>query len=290
MNIPPLLRRALHWGGSALAVIGIVFVVFRLQSYSAQLNLSSVRPRVWGLVSEIAVVYGAANILLALAWWHLLESLGTRVVRLEAIKIYGVSQLARYLPGNVFHLAGRQALGMAAGISGVALVKSSIWELGLVAVAGSLYGWLILPLMVSGFRIGPSIFLLISSIVLVAALLARLVDFQVMWSFIYQIAFLAISGGAFFILLCTVNEGDGANIQCLFTIIAGSYVTAWLIGLVIPGAPAGVGVREMVLLLLLKSFVSEVDLLTAVLLGRLVTVFGDALFFIAAVSVSVKST
>jgi len=45
-----------------------------------------------------------------------------------------------------------------------------------------------------------------------------------------------------------------------------------------PGAPAGVGVRELVLLFLLKNVVAEAELLLAVVLGRLVTVMGDLLF------------
>lgn len=48
-----------------------------------------------------------------------------------------------------------------------------------------------------------------------------------------------------------------------------------------PGAPAGIGVRETVLVLLLGSYMIEADLLMAVLIGRIVTVFGDVIFFLA---------
>ena len=40
------------------------------------------------------------------------------------------------------------------------------------------------------------------------------------------------------------------------------------------------GVREFVLLFLLKGMISESDLLLAVVLGRFVTVLGDLLFFL----------
>jgi uncharacterized membrane protein YbhN (UPF0104 family) len=46
-------------------------------------------------------------------------------------------------------------------------------------------------------------------------------------------------------------------------------VIAWLAGLVITGAPAGVGVRELVPLYLLEGYVMETNLLLAVVLGRL---------------------
>jgi uncharacterized membrane protein YbhN (UPF0104 family) len=66
-----------------------------------------------------------------------------------------------------------------------------------------------------------------------------------------------------------------------FSVLCGSYVIAWLAGLITPGAPAGVGVRELVLLFLLGEQIPAADLLLAVVLGRIVTVVGDLLFFTA---------
>ena len=60
---------------------------------------------------------------------------------------------------------------------------------------------------------------------------------------------------------------------------------AWLAGLLTPGAPAGIGVRELVLVLLLKGIVPEAELLLAVLLSRLVTVGGDLLFYLVAMAI-----
>jgi hypothetical protein len=50
-----------------------------------------------------------------------------------------VSQLAKYVLGNIFHLASRQALSMAAGFEGWMPAKSTIWELGLLVLAGVLF-------------------------------------------------------------------------------------------------------------------------------------------------------
>ena len=154
----PTLRRVLHWGGSGLALIGVVFVGFRLHSYWLDLDLSRVTPLAWSFIAVLSVIYGAANLLLALAWWHLLRHLGASATRLGSIRIYGMSQLAKYVPGNIFHLAGRQALGMAAGISAGVLAKSTIWELGSIAVAGALFGWMILPLLSPGFPEAASVY------------------------------------------------------------------------------------------------------------------------------------
>lgn len=281
LSMSPSLRRALHWSGSGLALMGVVFVAFRLQSYWLDLDLSRVTSLTWGLIAAFALVYGSANLLLALAWWHLLRHLGASATRIGSIRIYGMSQLAKYVPGNIFHLAGRQALGMATGITAGVLAKSTIWELGSIAVAGSLFSWLILPLLSPGFPDAACVFLLLGSTAVIAALLRRMAGRQPAWSFIWQILFLSVSGAVFVALLELIADGKGLAVQHWLT-IGGAYIAAWLVGFVTPGAPAGVGIREMILLLLLKGIVAEENLLMAVLLGRLVTVVGDLLFFVAA--------
>lgn len=281
LSMSPSLRRALHWGGSGLALIGVVFVGFRLHSYWLDLDLASVTPLAWGLIAALAMVYGSANLLLALAWWHLLRHFGVAETRLGAIRIYGMSQLAKYVPGNIFHLAGRQAFGMAAGISAGVLAKSTIWELGLIAIAGALFGWMMLPPLMPGFLEVASVVLMFVSVALIAGLLRRVAGRQATLAFLWQLLFLLGSGAVFIALLELISGGEGLGVQYWLT-IGSAYIIAWLIGLVTPGAPAGVGVREVILLLLLKGLVAEGDLLMAVLLGRLVTVVGDLLFFVAA--------
>jgi uncharacterized membrane protein YbhN (UPF0104 family) len=63
-----------------------------------------------------------------------------------------------------------------------------------------------------------------------------------------------------------------------------------LAGLITPGAPAGVGIREFVLYAILHPFVNEADLLAAIIFGRIITVVGDILFYILALVISVRVT
>jgi uncharacterized membrane protein YbhN (UPF0104 family) len=97
---------------------------------------------------------------------------------------------------------------------------------------------------------------------------------------VWQMGFLVVSGTVFIITLAIVVPR--ANVLPALPALYGAYVLAWLAGLVTPGAPAGVGVREIVLLFLLGGKIADADLLLAVVLGRGVTVLGDLLFFIAA--------
>jgi hypothetical protein len=75
---------------------------------------------------------------------------------------------------------------MAAGVPGAVLVKSTLWELGFIAVAGLLYAWLILPLFLPGFSSIVCIILLLGAVWVVAYLLRRVIGPQIAMSFGWQ--------------------------------------------------------------------------------------------------------
>jgi uncharacterized membrane protein YbhN (UPF0104 family) len=54
--------------------------------------------------------------------------------------------------------------------------------------------------------------------------------------------------------------------------------TAWLLGFVVPGAPAGLGIREVVMIAMLEPSFGEANALLLALLYRITTVGGDAAF------------
>ena len=281
-------KSILHWAGSGFAIVGVGFVALRLHDHWGSLDLSQISPLAWLVIAGLAMLYGlASSLLFTLTWWNLLKSFDIHVTRLWAFHVYGVSQLAKYVPGNIFHLAGRQVMGMSVGAPSGKLLKSIIWELGLAATAGTMYGWLILPAVLPKFSSVFSIILLIISVGLAIFLLSRLFGLLVSKAFGSLLLLQAISGGIFVILLDVIARESQFSPQ-IWLLIGGSYIIAWLVGLVTPGAPAGAGVRELILLLLLKSIVKEADLLVAVALGRIITVLGDVLFFMMAFLIPAK--
>jgi glycosyltransferase 2 family protein len=286
--VSPTLKRGLHGGGTLLAITGVVFVALRLHEQAAEIDFTRLDWMVWSAVAGLALVYGLANLLLALAWWNLLEQLGAPTSRRWAVKIYGISQIAKYVPGNIMHLAGRQALGLAVGLPGWALAKSTVWELSLIAAAGALLGGLALPLLVGGLPTGMELAPFLAALGGTSALLWRFAGPTAARALGLYAVFLAISGGLFVALLEAVGASAGRQEIILFPVI-GAYVLAWLAGLVTPGAPAGVGVRELVLLVLLNGVVGEAELLLAILLGRLITVGGDLGFFGMSLMIDAKN-
>lgn len=284
----PTHKRLLNWGGSGLALTGIIFVALRLKVYWVDLDLSRINWFVGVAVAGLILLYALANLLLVMGWKNLLAQSGVRTTPRWAVRIYGVSQLAKYVPGNIFHLAGRQALGIAAGAPNRALAKSTLWEFALIAFAGAQYFWLALPIVLPDFSLLMSCVCLLISASGTAYLLRRFIGVRISACFVWQWGFLAISGGIFAALVAVIPS-DTQREFSTYMLIAGIFVLAWLAGLVTPGAPAGVGVRELILLTLLNGVVTDTDLLLAILLGRLVTVMGDLLFFVVSLWIPSES-
>ena len=278
------MKKILHWSGSILSIAGVIFVAIKLSEYGAQFGFSWLTFGSLLALFGLAIIFASANIFLALAWKALLRHLGIDVNFAWAIRTYGVSQLAKYVPGNIFHLAGRQAIGQAAGLPAWPLAKSAVWELSLISVTGAMFGILVLPHFASVVSTHLAVVAFVCILVIMVAGLKKYVGQQVALAVGWYAAFLAVSGLIFTVLLTLlIAKNTIPPIQAIS--ISSAFVVAWLAGMVTPGAPAGIGVRELVLLVLLKGIVTETDLLLAVLLSRSVAVVGDFLFYLVALVV-----
>lgn len=277
-------KRYLNVLGGALGIAGVVFVAGRLYKYADQVNFDFFSAKDVLVLALLVCVYGASNLLLAVAWRRVLAFLQIQVNMFWAVRIYGISQLAKYLPGNIFQFAGRQAVGMAAGISGIPLLKSTAYELLMLALASSLFGILAIPLVWNDASEMTMLLIFIVVIVLVGWVLGRYISHHLAEAWWLHSSFLAISGMVFWATLWIVSPQHHVPVSA--ATIGGVYILAWLVGLVAPGSPAGVGVREAVLLFLLEKLILPGDLLMAIAAGRIVTVCGDFVFF--AISSSIK--
>jgi hypothetical protein len=171
---------------------------------------------------------------------------------------------------------------MSVGLAGWPLAKSAAWELGLLAACGCLFAFLALPLVADGIPVPAGVTLFFAALGGAALVLGRYAGVTAVKALGWQAAFLLSSGvlfGGVLALLGTdsIRAGDWVT-------VVGAYVLAWLAGLVTPGSPAGLGVRELVLLVLLGSRVPESDLVQAVVLARAVSVLGDGAFFLGALA------
>ncbi len=255
------------------------------------------------MLAVCSLIYGCNGFLLSSAWWRLLVIHGsTENDRLLCHIIYSRTQIAKYLPGNVFHFAGRYTLGRDAGISKLALIGSTFYEtFGVLFAAGAFSLAGILFYRQTGIQAlsiaKPSIDLvlllgILFTLIVIVHKIARSRGIVYKKKQVLQLISVGTIYVAFFlvfgVIACmvvgittTVKMGDLVLIVTAFSI-------AWVAGFVTPGAPAGLGVREVTLVLLLSPLLGEVASLLSALLFRLVTMTGDLLFFLASFILSYR--
>ncbi len=270
------IKPALNALGFALGLVAVVFVVLRMRKYATELEGAHLSSGTVTVLGALALVSGLANVFLGLAWWQLLKLVRLDVMPLWAVRAHGVSQLGRYVPGNIFQFAGRQAIGVAAGLPGGPLARSVLWELGLLASVGALFALIAAPLLV------PQVpaWLVVPALAVAFAVARATFGMPLVRALACHLALVTINGSVFVSVLSLVQaqpfDWHTAPTVC------GAFVLAWLVGLVTPGAPAGGGIREAMLLLLLGHRYGQAELLLAIVLGRMVNVVGDVAFFVFA--------
>jgi hypothetical protein len=270
-------QKWMHLFGNVVAFIGVCYVFYKLFNISADFDFKKLNIFVILVMIGVVIVSSVANVLLSLSWKLILNSFGSDLSYSRAFIIYSISQIAKYVPGNIFHLAGRQVLCLSEGISSSHVIKSIFVELILISSTGALFIFLVLPYISSGMNNSQAVCLFLSSIAFVYLLLRKFRGTQISLAFLLQGGFLFISGMLFAVILNLISSKGLTTYQ--ITPIIGSYVIAWLVGLITPGAPAGVGVREIVLSLILKDTIIEEDLYYAIFLGRVISVLADTLFY-----------
>ncbi|MGH6898566.1 MAG: hypothetical protein ACREJ5_18765, partial [Geminicoccaceae bacterium] len=250
-------------------------------------------------VSVGTLIYGLAGLLLAEAWRQLLGPGAAGADPWRERALYGRTQIAKYLPGNCFHLVGRQVLGKRLGHGHGPLVLASLGEAAsLLLVAGALAlplvwselertlgmapGWLVLAtaglvavvIGLNGRRVGAW-----------RARLALHAGGPPIGAWAPRVLRAGLLHAAFFVVAGLVLWGVAAAIRDPAapglgpTAAVSSMAMAWWLGFVAPGSSAGVGVREAVLVLLLEPHLGSDGAMLAALALRLITTLGDLLFF-----------
>jgi glycosyltransferase 2 family protein len=261
--------------GSLLALLGVIFITFKLISSANQLGFEKFHLTQWIFILALSVMYAMANSFLALAWHALLQKFNLSIDWKWAVYIYGKTQIIKYVPGNIFHLASRQAEGQQAGLPAIPLAKTTMWEIICLASMALPFA----PILLTQFGFTIILSGIIALIILGAIGFSWLKAHPLLLkASAYYFVFLLCSGLVFYSLALCFTDISLQDWRLLF-IFPAIFIIAWLVGFVTPGAPAGVGVRELTLIFLAKSYLPEAEVLTLTIFSRFVTGFGDVIFF-----------
>lgn len=285
--------------GLIVTALFIVYVVRSLRGHDLSVYAT---PRAAIGIVLAALFWSASLPLLALAWRGMLRSLGVRKSLRELIGILGISQFAKYVPGNVAQYVGRVGMSLTRDIPARPLAVTIILETLLVVPAAVVIGVGTGVLSNVGLQVvrhHGSQLLLIAALVVLASIglfVLRLIAPSLLQRFAPKYA-PALEGNLLpaqrslaqaFAAYCVAFGIHGLSLILLTHfllpgahhdnwLLVASFALAWIVGFVTPGAPAGLGVREGLLLLMLAPVYSMATAGILVIALRIATTLGDVL-------------
>ncbi|OUW15405.1 MAG: hypothetical protein CBD18_08985 [Opitutales bacterium TMED158] len=279
-----------RWIGILATVVCLWFVAKALTGDGTAVARLGASPLGLAAVLGGAFLWMGVNCLLGVAWKMLGRCLGADISWRKSIAISFLSQVAKYLPGNVFHLAGRVWHARQFGISAKVASAVTMGESILLALVASFIG---LPLLAPLSGEGP---IAIAFVILVLAIsvgiwagrkrIARAlglesarsasVDWGPILVAVTSIVSVFLLQYAMFASLAFAMEVDlGVSIVEGIRMVTAT----WLAGFVVVGSPGGIGVREAAFALFAASEEGLSDLVLVAALMRISSVLGDLLSF-----------
>lgn len=294
---------------SALATLALLayFIWFAARALDpATFRAVFATPSVVAALVFAALLYALIVPITAWAWIRLLAKQGERWTVWRLAKLLGLAQLAKYVPGNIAQHATRMALALRAGMQGRAFVASVIQETAFAVAASILVGFAMLLVAdsglsrLSGFATDGLLILAVGLGVLV--LLFAAVEFRPdrtdhaskRWEKLIArvgglpgpVASLSAMGAyaANYLLiglgLWLLATSARLPQSLSYPLVTAAFALSWVLGFLAPGAPAGLGVREATMLLLLSRSAEEDALFVFVVLARAATLLGDLICFL----------
>lgn len=231
-------------------------------------------------------------------WSWVLKELNQPVNSSEFIQVYLKTNIAKYIPGNIWHYYGRIVAAKNANVSTGAATLSVLLEPLLMAAAA-----LIIVLVGSQFMAEKTtIILLIVQLLGLLGVLCVLhprflnratrllhrikakkstddtpqavplsLEQYPLRPLLGELGFLGLRSTGFMLTLFALSPLNLSQIPLLL----GAFSFAWLLGLVVPGAPGGLGVFEATAIALLQQHFPTAVLISATGLYRLVSILAE---------------
>jgi uncharacterized membrane protein YbhN (UPF0104 family) len=231
-------------------------------------------------------------------WRGTLAALGSTVARRPAARLFFVAQLGKYVPGSVWPVVAQMRMGRELGIPRQRTALAFLLTLGLSVLVGMLVGLAALPALLQAEGRGVLFGLLALPVLLallVPAVINRLLERglrllrrpgldaplsgrDIARAVLWSIAFWVVYGGHVWLLAV----GMGADPLEALPVAIGGFAIAFSIGPLLVVLPAGAGVREAVLVVLLAGLLSTPEATAVALTSRGILMLTDGLLALAA--------
>ncbi|MCL2222207.1 MAG: hypothetical protein FWC20_07780 [Oscillospiraceae bacterium] len=299
--------------GTVIMIVSLYFVVMRIIEMRDGIDLT-VLANVWVLIPLLLVVLAESTAVLFTSenFRKIVAGIsGINISRPIAIKAYNNANIYKYIPGGVMLLIGRNQMA----------IETDELKHSKVALATVLEGalWIVSALILSSvFSLDYVLHYIrqlefqYTELILGAALLAVLLVIFILFRFRHKlfgdtfdiknetkglritalikrfpVMLVIVSFWGFSFMTTMAILGQPITFSLGIT-IAGLYIMSWLIGFLTPGAPGGLGIREIVLLMFLGATIYEGLLLSAIVIHRAIQVVSDLVAFAIAHSYAYK--
>ncbi len=296
----PTKRRIVKIIGNILAILSVVFVLYRLVEMGGLESFSFTPDDLFWIVL-FSAVYGLLILIYCLPWRGFVRVYtGARPPFLLSSYILSKSNIMKYIPGNIFQYVGRNELALRLNLShsdvALATVTDVMVSVAAVFGVGALFYGDSLRRVFSEYSAPiTTAFLILLAILIATAILIimnrRIQSYvrkifsrnpgqtlrAISFSLLFYAVNILINAGLFLLVLMTIIGMEMSPSRA--AVIVGAYLLAWLAGFLVPGAPGGIGVREAVFTLLLGSEAGLQGVLAGIVVYRVVTTVGDLFGF-----------
>jgi hypothetical protein len=279
-----------------LLLFGAAALVYAFLGSWGELRTISWQLRPFPAILAVVCLIGV-NVGVAALWVFTCCSIGGNIPLRAGVRIVLLSNLGKYVPGKIVHAVSQVMLASERGVPASLGVTSILVELALSLMGACFVSLFSLPNIVDEYR---GVLLAMTALALPAGLIAlhpailrrvlsiaarvvpgakgleipELAPYGVTLAlFVGYVLSWVVMAVAQFAVVLSIVPIDVSHLPAMAGVVAVSYV----IGLVVPIAPAGLGAREGVSTLLLSSFMPLPAAIAASVLYRVVAIIADAL-------------
>jgi glycosyltransferase 2 family protein len=290
----------IRWAGLAITAAAIGLVVWSIYKSDLLASDAWMATDVLTGVAASALIFCASLFCVFAAWYLLIMSVSkVHVSWMDGFYIYAVSAIYRYIPSNVIHYVGRYYMLRQRGVEHAAATWGIVAETALFICASVLIAlifgaplvhqalldaaqdnWLLFAVIaLVGIVAVAGALVVLRRRVAIRELIAPFMRTKVLHAgveaFVLHLVARLVSGVALWWLSVQVLGSDQASLPDMIAI----WAAAWTLGYVTPGASAGLGVREAVIIAAMVGLGVPMAGATLVAIAfRVATTIGDLIF------------
>lgn len=295
------LNKSLKIIGNIITIVAIFYVIKRLMNNDYDYSQLLVSKNIFPMLI-IIVVQSVMVMTNAFPWKILVEMLTERKVPfVETIPVYVSANLMKYVPGNVFQYVGRNQLAVRNRLPHLPVALATMLDVLITVIAAAIISifflydfiekylrvnsWMQTALIIVGIIIVLAVFLMFlfrnqiwKKIENYSYLFSTKSIKTILVALIYYIIVLMISSLMYLIVVIYITDTPLSS--QVFLQLFSAYTLAWLVGFITPGAPGGIGIKELVMVAVTGGYIGTDVITLSMVIIRILLVVADCIAFV----------